>query len=138
MKKFISLVIAALILAPASIAIAAGGPGKEFLSRELNITPGAGIAPGPSGFTVQQIVDALGEAKKTWKSLSTGQWMVTVNKTDQMSGKRLTMKMMFARVRASEGNGVLLKRVIVNRQEMNQGQIFQLAQQLALKAEAKK
>ncbi len=119
-------------------AIVPGGPGKGFLGAELYVTPGAGIAPGPGGFSVHQIVDALGTAKKTWKSFAKGQWMLTVNKTDQMSGKRLTMKMLFARLRASEADGVLLKRVIANRQEFNQGQIFQLAQQLALKAEAKK
>ncbi len=135
MKNLVALVIAALIFAPASIAITAGGPGKVFLANEMYVV--AGGSPMAGGFSVHQIVDALGTAKKTWKSVGKGQWMLTVNKTDQMSGKRLTMKMLFTRLRASEGDGVLLKRVIVNRQEMNQGQIFQLAQQLALKAEAK-
>ena len=55
-----------------------------------------------------------------------------------MSGKHLTTKLLFTRLRASEGDGVLLKRVIGNGQEFNKGQIFQLAQQLAFKAEAKK
>ena len=118
-------------------AVVRGGPNKGFLGAELYVTPGAGIAPGPGGFSVHQIVDALGTAKKTWKSFGKGQWMLTLNKTDQMSGKRLTMKILFARNRGGGGEGVLLKRVIANGQEFNQGQIFQLAQQLALKAEVK-
>ena len=63
--------------------------------------------------------------------------MLTLKKTDRMSRKRLTMKMLFTRLQASEGDGVLLRRVIANGQEFNQGQIFQLAQQLAFKAEAR-
>ena len=136
MKNLVALVIAALIFAPASIAIAAGGPSKEFLAKEMYVV--AGGSPMAGGFSVHQIVDALGATKKTWKAFGKGQWMVTVNKTDQMSGKRLSMKMLFTRLRASEGDGVLLKRVIANRQEMNQAQIFQLTQQLAFRAEAKK
>lgn len=115
---------------------AAPGPGKEFLGAELYVV--AGGSPMAGGFSVRQIVDALGTAKKNWKSFGTGQWMVTVDKVDKMSGKRLTMKMLFVRHKSGADDGVLLKRVIANGQEMNQGQIFQLAQQLAFKAEAKK
>lgn len=121
---------------PAS-AIVKGGPDRKFLGAELYVTPGAGIAPGPGGFSVHQIVDALGTGRKSWKSFGRGQWMVTVRKTDQMSMKRQTMKMLFVRYRGGGGQGVIMKRVIVNRQELNQGQIFQLVQRLALKAEAK-
>ena len=63
--------------------------------------------------------------------------MLTLKKTDRMSRKRLIMKMLFVRYRGGGGEGVIMKRVIVNRQELNQGQIFQLVQRLALKAEAK-
>ena len=88
-------------------------------------------------FSVHQIVDALGDAEKTWEAKESGQWLLTIQKDDRMTGKRQTLKMLFTKYQDESGKGVLMARVIANGQEMNKGQIFQLAQQLALKAEAK-
>ena len=88
-------------------------------------------------FSVHQIVDALGDANKTWESKESGQWLLTIQKDDRDSGNRLILQMLFKRHRADDQSGVLLAQAVMNGQQMNQGQIFQLVQQLAMKAEAK-
>ena len=138
MKSLVSLTIAAFIFALASIALAAGGPSKEFLARELHVTPGPGIAPGPSGISVQQIVGALEGSKTSWKSLGKGQWRATVTKVNPATRRYMTVKILFVGIGDDAGKGALMKRVNANGQVLNQGQIFQFAQQLAIKAEAKK
>ena len=136
MKFGISMVVTGLLLV--TTAVAAGGPSKEFLARELHVTPGPGIAPGPSGFSVKQIVGALEGSKTSWKSLGKGQWRATVTKVDPTTRRYLTVKILFVGIGDDTGKGALMKRVNANGQELNLGQIFQFAQQLAFKAEAKK
>jgi len=116
-------------------AVVRGGPSKDFLGTEIYVISGG--SPMAGAFSVHQIVDALGEAKKDWEALEPGQWLLTIQKDDRVSGKQMNLKMLFTRHRTEDESGVLLARAIINGQEMNQGQIFQLAQQLALKAEAK-
>ena len=116
-------------------AIVRGGPNKGFLGAELYVV--AGGSPMAGGFSVHQIVDALGKGKKSWEAFDPGQWMLTFKKEDRMTGKRLILKMLFIQHRGDSGEGVLISRIIANGQELNKGQIFQFMRQRALKAEAK-
>jgi len=122
MKHLVSLVMASLICALASIAIAAGGPDKEFLAKEMCVV--AGGSPMAGGFSVHQIVDALGKGKKSWEAFDRGQWMLTFKKEDRMTGKHLTLKMLFTKHTDDSRKGVLIARIIANGQEFNKGEIF--------------
>ena len=116
-------------------AIVPGGPKKKFLGAELYVV--AGGSPMAGEFSVHQIVDAMGKGKKSWETFNPGQWMLTFKKKDRMTGKRLTLKMLFTKHKGDSGEGVLMARIIANGQELNKGQIFGLVRKLAFKAEAK-
>lgn len=116
----------------------AGEPEKQFLNLEIHITPAPGVSPGPSGFSIKQIVEALGKAKKTWRLVRKDFWRVKVTKVNPSTKKYMTVQMLFKKLKSQSGKGALISKIIINGQNLNTGQIFQFIQQLAIRAEAGK
>ena len=130
------LAFAGCLVAP--IQAGPSAPGPDFLDAELHVTPGAGIEPGPSGFSVRQITAAMGEGKKHWKAQVGGQWILGIGKTDPLSGRKQALVVLFALRQGNPKNGVVIARMMGNRQEFPPALIFQFVQQAAIKAEGKK
>ena len=118
------------------IVVVKGGPDRNFLTAQaLSVT--GNTPPVPVGAFVAQIVDALEGGKKKWKSTGKGQWLLTFDKKDQVSGKKLSMKVLFVKDPDPSGNYVVIARMIVNGQEANKAEVLAIANQLAAAAQSK-
>ena len=111
-------------------------PDTAFLGAELFVM--AGGSPMAGEVPVKTIIDALDADNHHWENPDPGQYLLEVERMDKVTGKTMNMKMLFVQLKAEPSGGVMLKRVVANGQDFNTGQIFQLARQLALRAEAKK
>lgn len=118
------------------IELVEGGPNRDFLAAQaLSVT--GNTPPVPVGAFVTQIVDALEGGKKKWKSTGKGQWLLTFNKKDQVTGKKLSMRVLFVKDPDPSGNYVVIARMIVNGREANKAEVLAIANQLAAAAQSK-
>jgi hypothetical protein len=126
MKKNITL---CLTIAALFTGYSRGGPPPDFQKGNVQVVVPQGAAT-PTlhryDFTVEQITKGYIENGSKWSELSETEWMVTLDSEDKVTNKKSRVRFVFEKHPELKGD-VLLKRVVLDGEDLSQEQIYQLS-----------